>query len=38
LVDMAAYDQYLAGDLVNYSLSKEDIAKNVRQLEHLVKN
>jgi len=36
LVDMAAYDQYLAGDLVNYSLSNEDIAINVNQLEHLV--
>jgi tryptophan synthase beta chain len=35
LVDMTAYDQYLAGDLVNYSLSDEDIAKNVSQLEHL---
>jgi len=37
LVDMAAYDQYLAGDLVNYTLANEDIAKNVAQLEHLVK-
>jgi tryptophan synthase beta chain len=36
LVDMAAYDQYLAGDLVNYSLSKDVIAKNIKQLEHLV--
>lgn len=36
LVDMAAYDQYLAGDLSNYSLSDEDIAKNVSQLEKIV--
>jgi tryptophan synthase beta chain len=36
LVDMAAYDQYLAGDLANYSLSNEEIEKNVSQLEHLV--
>jgi tryptophan synthase beta chain len=36
LVDMAAYDQYLAGDLVNYSLTKDVIAKNIKQLEHLV--
>jgi len=36
LVDMAAYDQYLAGDLVNYSLTKDVIAKNTKQLEHLV--
>ena len=38
LVDMAAYDQYLAGDLVNYSLGNDEIAKNVSQLDHLVKN
>ncbi len=36
LVDMTAYDQYLAGDLTNYSLSDEDIEKNISQLEHLV--
>jgi tryptophan synthase beta chain len=36
LVDMAAYDQYLAGDLVNYTLTKDVIAKNIKQLEHLV--
>ncbi len=36
LVDMAAYDQYLAGDLVNYSLSDEDIKCNVDKLEKLV--
>lgn len=37
LVDMASYDQYLAGDLVNYSLSDEDIAANVDKLEKIVK-
>jgi tryptophan synthase beta chain len=36
LVDMAAYDQYFAGDLYNHSLSDEDIAKNVDQLEKIV--
>jgi tryptophan synthase beta chain len=36
LVDMAAYDQYLAGDLINYSLSDEDIAANVSKLEQIV--
>jgi tryptophan synthase beta chain len=36
LVDMTAYDQYLAGDLINYSLSNEEIANNVSGLEHLV--
>jgi len=35
LVDMSAYDQYLAGDLSNYTLSDEDIAKNVSKLEKL---
>jgi len=37
LVDMAAYDQYLAGDLVNYSLSNEDIAENISKIENLLK-
>lgn len=35
LVDMASYDQYLAGDLINYSLSQEDIDKNIDLLEKL---
>jgi hypothetical protein len=32
---MAAYDQYLAGDLVNYSLSDEEIANNTAGLSAL---
>ena len=36
LIDMASYDQYLAGDLVNYSLSDEEIAKNIEQIKDLV--
>jgi len=36
LVDMSAYDQYFAGDLTNYSLSDEDIKKNVDQLEKII--
>ncbi|HRZ96681.1 MAG TPA: pyridoxal-phosphate dependent enzyme, partial [Paludibacter sp.] len=36
LVDMTAYDQYLAGDLQNYSLSDEDISKNIEQLEKII--
>lgn len=36
LVDMTAYDQYLAGDLMNYSLTDDDIAKNLSQIEKLV--
>jgi tryptophan synthase beta chain len=37
MVDMTAYDQYFAGDLTNYSLSENDIAENVKNLEHLAK-
>jgi len=36
LVDMAAYDQYLADDLVNYSLSDEAIAENISKISNLV--
>ena len=36
LVDMAAYDQYLAGDLMNYSLSDEDIEANISKLEKII--
>ncbi len=31
LVDMASYDQYLAGNLVDYSLSDEEIARNLAE-------
>ena len=33
LMDMAAYDKYLAGDLNNFTISDEDIEKNVTGLE-----
>jgi hypothetical protein len=33
---MVSYDKYIAGDLVNYSLSSEEIAKNVSKLEKIV--
>ena len=36
LVDMAAYDQYFAGDLTNYALTDEEIAKNISVLEKIV--
>jgi tryptophan synthase beta chain len=36
LVDMSSYDQYLAGDLVNYSLTDNDIAENIAQLEKIL--
>lgn len=29
LIDMTSYDKYLSGDLQNYSLSDEEIAKNI---------
>ncbi|MFQ8826905.1 MAG: pyridoxal-phosphate dependent enzyme [Alistipes sp.] len=35
LIDMAAYDKYLAGDLVNYSLSDEQIKRNIDELDAL---
>lgn len=36
LVDMAAYDQYFAGDLRNYDLPDEEINKNIDRLEKIV--
>ena len=36
LVDMTAYDKYLTGDLTNYTLSDEEIAKNVGELEKII--
>lgn len=36
LIDMTAYDQYLNGDLINYSLSDEDIKKNISTLDAIV--
>lgn len=35
LIDMSAYDQYLAGNLMNYSLSDEEIANNLKEVEDL---
>lgn len=37
LIDMAAYDQYLAGDLSNYELSEVELEKNLDQLEQIIK-
>ena len=31
MIDMAAYDQYLAGNLINYNVSDEEIARNLEQ-------
>ena len=33
LIDMAAYDKYLSGDLVNYALQEEEIAKGLESLD-----
>jgi tryptophan synthase beta chain len=32
LIDMSAYDQSINGDLVNYSVSDEEIAKNLKDV------
>ncbi|MDR1938919.1 MAG: TrpB-like pyridoxal phosphate-dependent enzyme [Tannerellaceae bacterium] len=36
LIDMAAYDQYFAGDLSNHELTDEDVAKNLAGLEKII--
>ena len=33
LIDMASYDKYLAGDLQNYSVSDEEIARNLEKID-----
>ncbi len=37
LIDMSAYDQYLAGDLVNYELSDEDLRRTLKEVEEMNK-
>ncbi|MDE5711765.1 MAG: TrpB-like pyridoxal-phosphate dependent enzyme, partial [Bacteroides sp.] len=37
LVDMASYDKYLSGDLVNYELNDNDIRKNLDEIGDLAK-
>lgn len=36
LIDMTAYDQFINGDLQNYSISDETIQKNVSELEQII--
>ena len=36
LIDMASYDQFLAGDLRNYELDEQEIADNVAKLEKII--
>ncbi len=37
LIDMTAYDQYFSGSLNNYSISDEEIQKNVAKLDPIIK-
>ena len=36
LIDMAAYDQYISGDLRNYEVTDEDVAAATSSLEKLI--
>ena len=36
LIDMSAYDQYLAGNLQNYEVTDEDVAANLAKLEKIL--
>lgn len=36
LIDMSAYDQYIAGDLANYQLSDEMVRQNTKNLEKII--
>ncbi|MBR4516616.1 MAG: TrpB-like pyridoxal phosphate-dependent enzyme [Bacteroidaceae bacterium] len=36
LIDMSAYDQYLSGNLQNYEVTDEDVAKNIAELEKVI--
>ena len=36
LIDMPSYEQYLNGDLQNYAITDEDVAKNLEELDKLI--
>ena len=36
LIDMTAYDQFINGDLRNYELTDEDLAKSMSNLPHII--
>ena len=36
LIDMAAYDQYISGDLANYQVSEEMVRQNTKDLEKII--
>ena len=33
---MSAYDQYLSGNLQNYEVTDEDVARNIAKLEKVI--
>ncbi|HBK28778.1 MAG TPA: TrpB-like pyridoxal phosphate-dependent enzyme [Parabacteroides sp.] len=37
LIDMAAYDLYIGGDLQNYEVTDEEVKKNLSELEQIIK-
>ena len=36
LIDMTAYDQYISGDLRNYTITDEDIANNLKDIPQII--
>ena len=36
LIDMAAYDMYISGDLRNYEVTDEEVARNISELEKII--
>ncbi|MBR0433215.1 MAG: TrpB-like pyridoxal phosphate-dependent enzyme [Bacteroidaceae bacterium] len=36
LIDMSAYDQYLSGNLQNYEVTDEEVAKNLSKIEKII--
>ena len=36
LIDLGSYDQYFAGDLSNYTMTDEDLAKSIEPLEKVI--
>ena len=36
LIDMSAYDQYLSGNLQNYEVTDEEVAKNLSKIEKVI--
>ena len=37
LIDMPSYEQFISGDLQNYTVSDEEIERNVGELEPIIK-